>query len=83
MLPELQVLALSMHDSEQMTREVIAAGASGYVLKTEAGTQLLKAIDAIRERRSFFHERFAATAQRHAPAPSAEAEAARAGADAS
>jgi DNA-binding NarL/FixJ family response regulator len=61
-VPDLQVLALSMHDSEQMIREVIAAGARGYVLKTEAGAQLLEAVDALRERRPFFNSRFAAAA---------------------
>lgn len=36
--PELKLLMLSMYDSEQFLFESLKAGASGYVLKSEAGT---------------------------------------------
>src|SRR5262249_13004507 len=36
-LPECEVLILTMHESEQVVREVLDAGARGYVLKSDAG----------------------------------------------
>jgi DNA-binding NarL/FixJ family response regulator len=60
--PSLEVLALSMHESEQLIREVIAAGAQGYVLKNEAGVELLAAIRSLREHRPFFRSRAATAA---------------------
>ncbi len=41
--PELRVLILSMHDSEQYFFEALKAGASGYVLKSGAGRDLVDA----------------------------------------
>jgi len=34
-LPETEILILTMHDSEQLVQEVLAAGAHGYILKEE------------------------------------------------
>jgi DNA-binding NarL/FixJ family response regulator len=42
--PEVRVLMLSMHDSEQYFFEALEAGASGYVLKTAADLDLVKAV---------------------------------------
>jgi DNA-binding NarL/FixJ family response regulator len=44
--PELRVLMLSMHDSEQYFFEALKAGASGYVLKTAAKRDLIEACRA-------------------------------------
>ena len=44
--PELRVLMLSMHDSEQFLFESLKAGASGYVLKSEADTDIVDAVRA-------------------------------------
>lgn len=44
--PELRVLILSMHDSEQYFFEALKAGASGYVLKSGAGRDLVDAVRA-------------------------------------
>jgi DNA-binding NarL/FixJ family response regulator len=41
--PELKVLILSMHDSEQYLFEALRAGASGYVLKSAADRDLVEA----------------------------------------
>src|SRR5579859_4076344 len=35
-LPGTQILILTMHESDELVREVLAAGARGYVLKTDA-----------------------------------------------
>jgi DNA-binding NarL/FixJ family response regulator len=42
--PELRVLILSMHDSEQFLFEALRAGASGYVLKSGADTDIVDAV---------------------------------------
>jgi DNA-binding NarL/FixJ family response regulator len=44
--PELRVLMLSMHDSEQFLFEALKAGASGYVLKSGADTDIVDAVRA-------------------------------------
>jgi DNA-binding NarL/FixJ family response regulator len=44
--PDLRVLMLSMHDSEQYLFEALKAGASGYVLKTAADRDLVEACRA-------------------------------------
>ena len=45
--PEISVLILSMHDDERYLFEALKAGASGYVLKAQADTDLLAAIRAV------------------------------------
>ena len=42
--PELKTLMLSMHDSEQFLFEALKAGASGYVLKSAADTDIVDAV---------------------------------------
>jgi DNA-binding NarL/FixJ family response regulator len=44
--PELKLLMLSMHESEQYLFEALKAGANGYVLKTAADRDLVEAIRA-------------------------------------
>jgi DNA-binding NarL/FixJ family response regulator len=44
--PELKTLILSMHDSEQFLFEALKAGASGYVLKSGADTDIVDACRA-------------------------------------
>jgi DNA-binding NarL/FixJ family response regulator len=45
--PEVPVLILSMHDDERYLFEALKAGASGYVLKSQADTDLLDAIRSV------------------------------------
>ncbi|HTV51259.1 MAG TPA: response regulator transcription factor [Steroidobacteraceae bacterium] len=52
--PAIRVLILSAHESEQLVREVLEAGAQGYVLKSDAGRALLDAIDSLLQGRPFF-----------------------------
>jgi DNA-binding NarL/FixJ family response regulator len=51
--PEVSVLILSMHDDERYLFEALKAGASGYVLKAQADTELLDAIRAVRRGEPF------------------------------
>ena len=52
--PQTQVLILTMHESEQMVRDVLDAGARGYVLKSDAGRDLVSAVEALLQHRTFF-----------------------------
>jgi DNA-binding NarL/FixJ family response regulator len=51
--PEVAVLILSMHDDERYVSEAMNAGASGYVVKTQADTDLVAAIRTIERGESF------------------------------
>jgi DNA-binding NarL/FixJ family response regulator len=53
-LPKTQVMILSLHYSDQLVREVIDSGARGYLLKTDASNDLLNAVEALANNRSFF-----------------------------
>jgi DNA-binding NarL/FixJ family response regulator len=52
--PEARILILTIHDSEHIVREVLAAGARGFLLKSDAGRDLVAAVEAIQNRRTFF-----------------------------
>ncbi len=52
--PETKVLVFTVHDAEQVVVEIFRTGAHGYVLKSEAGRQLLKAIDCVLQGRHYF-----------------------------
>lgn len=52
-VPEVRLLALTIHDDVAYLRSVIAAGGSGYVIKQAATTELLTAIRTVHEGRSF------------------------------
>jgi DNA-binding NarL/FixJ family response regulator len=45
---EIKVVILTMHNNMDYLRHAIAAGAEGYVLKQDAGTELLSAIETVR-----------------------------------
>jgi DNA-binding NarL/FixJ family response regulator len=57
--PKTQVIILTMHESEELLREVLDAGARGYVLKTDKGRELISAIDAVRNHNTFFTSKVA------------------------
>jgi DNA-binding NarL/FixJ family response regulator len=57
--PEARILILTVHDSEQMVREVLAAGARGFLLKSDAGRDLVAAVEALQRRQTFFTSRVA------------------------
>jgi DNA-binding NarL/FixJ family response regulator len=57
--PEARILILTIHDSEQVVREVLAAGASGFLLKSDAGRDLVAAVEALQNRRTFFTSKVA------------------------
>jgi DNA-binding NarL/FixJ family response regulator len=53
--PEVRVLMLSMHDSEQFLFEAIRAGASGYVLKSTVDRDLVEACRATMRGQPFLY----------------------------
>jgi DNA-binding NarL/FixJ family response regulator len=55
--PGIQVLILSMHESEQIVRDVLGAGARGYILKQDAGADLITALEAVRQHKLYFTSR--------------------------
>jgi DNA-binding NarL/FixJ family response regulator len=57
--PATRVLILTAHESEQLVREVLSAGARGYVLKSDAGRVLVRAVEALLEGQTFFTSKVA------------------------
>lgn len=53
-LPSTEVLVLSLHYSDQLVREVLDSGARAYILKSDADRDLLAAVEALANNRSFF-----------------------------
>jgi len=45
--PQSEVLILTLHESEQVIREVLDSGARGYVLKSDASGALVNAVEAL------------------------------------
>lgn len=54
-LPALKVLVLTMYDDPEYLRQALSAGASGYVLKRAADTELLSAIRAVHQGGTYLH----------------------------
>ena len=53
-LPDAAILILTMHDTDQVVREVLRAGARGFLLKSDAGRDLVAAVEALQQQRTFF-----------------------------
>jgi len=53
-LPNTEVLIFTMHESEELVRDVLTAGARGYLLKTDAGQHIVAAVEALSRHKPFF-----------------------------
>lgn len=53
-LPNTRVLILSMHNTEELVAETLHAGARGYVLKSDTERDLITALEAVLDNRTFF-----------------------------
>lgn len=51
--PRTEILILTMHESDQIVRRVLEAGARGYVLKSDLARQLVAAVKAVSRRKRF------------------------------
>jgi len=47
--PEIKVIVLTVHDNEEYVHQVLQAGASGYLLKESAVSDLVSAINAVKK----------------------------------
>jgi DNA-binding NarL/FixJ family response regulator len=47
--PDSRIIFLSQHDSVQIAKDALSVGAQGYVVKSDAGRELLTAIQAVHE----------------------------------
>jgi DNA-binding NarL/FixJ family response regulator len=52
-LPRSEILVLTMHHSEELARDVLQAGARGYVLKSDADQSLIAAVESLRQHKPF------------------------------
>ena len=52
--PQTKVLVFTVHDAEQVVMEIFRSGAHGYVLKSDAGRQLVEAIDCVLSGKHYF-----------------------------
>jgi DNA-binding NarL/FixJ family response regulator len=53
-LPGTEVLVFTMHDSERLIQEFLQAGARGYLLKSDAGRDVVEAVQALTTHRPYF-----------------------------
>lgn len=53
-LPQTEVLILTMHENDQVIRDVLAAGARGYLLKSDGGKLLTTAIESLCKHKPYF-----------------------------
>jgi len=52
--PTTEILILSVHYSDQLIRDILAAGARGYVLKSDSDRDLIVAVQAMADHKPFF-----------------------------
>lgn len=57
--PRTAVMILSVNESEDIVHEVLSAGARGFMLKSDAGKDLLVAVEGLHQGRPFFSARVA------------------------
>jgi two-component system response regulator NreC len=57
-LPETKVLVLTMHDNEEYLRQMLEAGATGYVLKQAVDSELAVAIRAVQRGEVYLYSSF-------------------------
>jgi DNA-binding NarL/FixJ family response regulator len=51
--PESRIIFLSQHDSIQIAKDALSVGAQGYVVKSDAGRDLLRAIQMVLQGQTF------------------------------
>lgn len=52
--PQIRILILTLHDSDQLVQEVLNAGARGFLLKSDAARDLVTAVEALRNNKIYF-----------------------------
>jgi DNA-binding NarL/FixJ family response regulator len=57
--PKIGILILTLHFSDQLVTDVVEAGARAYIMKSDADRDLVRAVEALTTRRTFFTTRAA------------------------
>ena len=52
--PNTEMLILSVHQSDQLVREIVEAGAKGYIVKSDSDRHLVAAVEALAVHKPFF-----------------------------
>jgi len=52
--PQTEVLILTMHDTDRLVREVLAAGARAFIMKSDAARLLIQAVESLLRHQPFF-----------------------------
>jgi DNA-binding NarL/FixJ family response regulator len=72
-LPDVRVLVLTVHEDEAILREAFLAGASGYIVKRAAESELLDAIRAVSRGDTYIHPSMTRSLLRNlTPSPKSE-----------
>jgi DNA-binding NarL/FixJ family response regulator len=58
-LPRTEILILTLHFSDQLVRDIVEAGVRAYIMKSDADKDLVSAVEALSNHRSFFTSRAA------------------------
>ena|SRR6478735_1017918 len=54
LLPDVEILILTMHESDQLLSQAFRAGARGYLLKSESDEKLMEALETLWRRKPYF-----------------------------
>jgi len=57
LMPETEVIILTVHESQEMLRQALLAGARRYLLKSDAARELLNALETVSQHKYFFSPR--------------------------
>lgn len=52
--PEIRILILTLHDSATVVQDVLNAGARGFLLKSDAARDLVTAVEALKNNKTYF-----------------------------
>ena len=53
-LPNTEILIFTMHETQELTQDVLSAGAQGYLLKSDATRHIVAAVHALAEHKPYF-----------------------------
>src|SRR5580658_1712216 len=59
LFPKMGILILTLHFSDQLVLDIVEAGARAYIMKSDADRDLVSAVEALANRRTFFTARAA------------------------
>lgn len=55
--PQIKIIMLSRHDNEEYVRQLLKSGIHGFVLKDEAGNDMMRALDAVMKNETYLSPR--------------------------